>query len=85
MARSLAYFEMTLAIATVLWAAEMKAANGDEGRLGEGGFGRAKDVLRQRKGEYQVWDQISTSKEGPMLCFRLRNESRVAWKEMLET
>lgn len=83
-ARSLAYLEMTLAVATVLWAMEMKVADGDEGRLGEGGWGKAKEVLRERKGEYQVWDQITSSKDGPLLCFRLRNESSAAWDELLK-
>lgn len=85
MARSLAYLEMTLAVVTVLWAMEMKVADGDQGRLGEGGWGKAKEVLRERKGEYQVWDQITSSKDGPLLCFRLRNESSAAWDELLKT
>ena len=84
-ARSLAYLEMTLAVATVLWAMDMKVADGEEGRLGEGGWGLAKEVLRERKGEYQVWDQITSGKDGPLLCFRLRNESRAAWDELIKT
>lgn len=84
-ARSLAYLEMTLTVATVLWAAELKVADGEQGRLGEGGWGNAKEALRSRKGEYQLWDQITSAKDGPLLCFRLRNESNAAWKEYVET
>lgn len=73
---------MTLAIATVLWAAEMKVADGEEGRLGEGGWGKAQEVLRERKGEFQVWDRITSGKDGPLLCFRLRDESSANWNEM---
>lgn len=85
MARSLAYLEVTLAIAMVLWAAEMKVADGEEGRLGEGGWGKARESLRERRGEYQIWDQIGSGKDGPLLCFRLRKESGAAWNELLET
>lgn len=85
MARSLAYLEMTLAVATVLWAAEMKVADGEEGRLGEGGWGKAKEPMRERNGEYQLWDQVTSGREGPLLCFRPRNGISAAWNEFLET
>ena len=51
-ARPLAYLEMTLAVARVLWAADIRAAGGDEGKVGEGhpslGWGR------HRPEEYQL-------------------------------
>ena len=51
-ARPLAYLEMTLAVARVLWAADMRAVGGEEGKVGEGhpslGWGR------HRVEEYQL-------------------------------
>ena len=51
-ARPLAYLEMTLAVARVLWAADIRAAGGEEGKVGEGhpnlGWGR------HRVEEYQL-------------------------------
>ena len=51
-ARPLAYLEMTLAVARVLWAADIRAAAGEKGKVGEGhprlGWGR------HRVEEYQL-------------------------------
>lgn len=65
-AKSLAYVEMTLAVGRVVWLGEMRVA----GREGEGGFGRWEDRGVERKGEYQVEDQMTSKKDGPVLEFR---------------
>ena len=65
-AKPLAYLEMALAVARIVWLGEMRVA----GRDGEGGFGCWEDRGVERKGEYQVEDQMTSSKDGPVLEFR---------------
>lgn len=66
-AKPLAYLEMTLAVARVVWLGDMRVA----GREGEGGWGVWKN-RETRKYEYQVEDQMTSWKDGPMLQFRGR-------------
>jgi len=66
-AKPLAYLELTLAVARVVWLGEMRVA----GREGEGGWGVWKN-REVRKDEYQVEDQMTSWKDGPVLEFRGR-------------
>ena len=65
-AKPLAYLEMSLAVARVVWLGDMKVA----GTEGEGGSRMWKDRGYERKGGYQIKDQLTSWKEGPVLEFR---------------
>ena len=70
-AKPFAYLEMSLAIATLVWSLDFIAADTTgEGKPGCGILGR------ERKEEFQIVDMFSSSKEGPVLKFRLREENR---------
>ena len=70
-AKPFAYLEMSLAIATLVWSLDFIAADSTgEGKPGCGILGR------ERKEEFQIVDMFSSSKEGPVLKFRLRHENR---------
>ena len=69
-AMNLAYVEMMLTMARVLWLADFKIPEGSLGHVGEGhpsrGFGR------HRVDEYQLYDHWGSAKEGPFLQFKAR-------------
>ena len=70
-AKPFAYLEMSLAIARLVWSLDFIAADSTgEGKPGCGILGR------ERKEEFQIVDMFSSSKEGPVLKFRLRKEHR---------
>lgn len=70
-AKPFAYLEMSLAIARLLWSLDFIATDSTgEGKPGCGIVGR------ERKEEFQIVDMFSSSKEGPVLKFRLREENR---------
>ena len=70
-AKPFAYLEMSLAIATLVWSLDFIAADSTgEGKPGCGIVGR------ERKEEFQIMDMFSSSKEGPVLKFKLREETR---------
>ena len=69
-AKPLAYLEMSLAVARVVWLGDMRVA----GTEGEGGSRMWKDRGYERKGEYQIKDQLTSWKEGPVLEFRSRED-----------
>ena len=67
LAKPLAYLEMSLALAMILWMMDFEAVDGrGEGRPGSGVVGR------ERREEFQIVDMFSSSKEGPVLRFRRR-------------
>ncbi|RDW67212.1 cytochrome P450 [Aspergillus mulundensis] len=68
--KSLAYVELHLALANVLWAFDMRVARGTLGRIGEGNVGN--EYGRHRVDEYQLYDHLTAAKEGPYLEFRPR-------------
>jgi cytochrome P450 len=63
--KGLAYTELTIALARVLWLYEMRLAPGT--RVGEGRKGE--EWGRQREGEYQLRDSFTSLKDGPMVEF----------------
>ena len=68
-AKPFAYLEMSLAIARLVWSLDFIAAdNTGEGKPGCGIMGR------ERKEEFQIVDMFSSSKEGPVLKFKLREK-----------
>lgn len=68
-AKPFAYLEMSLAIARLVWLMDFRAADSTgEGRPGSGIVGR------ERKEEFQIVDMFSSSKEGPVLQWRRREE-----------
>ena len=69
--RRMAYREMSLVIAKLVWLFDMRLAEGS--KIGEGGpnlpYGR------QRPGEYQLTDTFSAKSHGPMVEFSYRLRS----------
>lgn len=68
--KSLAYTEITLVLATLLFQGDFKFADGDLGRVGRGCKGAV--YGRHRENEYQLRDHIAGQKEGPWLQFSRR-------------
>jgi cytochrome P450 len=75
--KSMAYLEMSLAVARTLWYFDFKKAPGEAGKLGEGQSGRQDG--RGRQDEFQLYDSIVVDHDGPHLLFVLRGEY---WKEL---
>ncbi len=69
-AKPLAYLEMSLAVARVVWLGDMRVA----GTEGEGGSRMWEDRGHDRKEEYQIKDQLTSLKDGPVLEFRYRDD-----------
>ncbi|KAH7057285.1 cytochrome P450 [Macrophomina phaseolina] len=70
--KPMAYLELSLALARLVWAYDMRLAPGELGRIGEGrkGLGRG----RERQDEFQLEDIFVSNKVGPMAEFRPRLE-----------
>ena len=66
-ARSLAYLQISLLIAHVIWRMDFQSAGAEGQGRPELGWGRDKED------EFQLWDVFSANKEGPMLRFRQRS------------
>lgn len=66
--KGLAYVELTVTIARVLFLYDLRLAPGMT--LGEGG--RDLEVGRERANEYQIEDRFASMKDGPVLQFRTR-------------
>jgi len=74
--KGLAYVELGIAVARVVWGFEMKMVDGEKGRLGEGTGveGQGKWLGRSRKTEFQIEDRFASCKDGPILRFRRRED-----------
>lgn len=74
MGQYLAYQEIGIILARMIWLYEMRLKPGSS--LGEGseglGWGRG------RKGEFQLYDKFTSSHEGPLVEFRHRLTRRSA-------
>jgi cytochrome P450 len=69
---NLAYLEISLVIARVLWLADLRIPSYPNlARIGAGDR-EDKEPMRRRKNEYQLYDLFASEKEGPMLEFRRR-------------
>lgn len=70
---NLAYLEINLTIARLIWSAEFRVPSypSNLAKVG-GGDPNASEPLRRREDEYQLYDIFASEKEGPMLEFRRR-------------
>jgi cytochrome P450 len=66
--KNLAYLEMSLTLAITLWQYDIRKESGDE--IGAGGPGKA--LGRHRPGEYQLKDVFVTTRDGPVVEFKVR-------------
>ena len=64
--RSLAYQEMSIVMARILFRADVRGVEDDELGAGREDWGRG----RRDKGQYQIWDGFVCMREGPMVQFR---------------
>ncbi|KAI1413413.1 cytochrome P450 [Hypoxylon sp. FL1857] len=71
--KAMAYCEISIVVAKLLWCFDFESAPGELGKLGEGTPGRTDG--RGRVGEYQMYDCNSATHDGPNLVFRLRPEA----------
>lgn len=76
LAKPLAYLELTLALATMVFMMDFRTV----GTLGEGapGMGRG----RERKQEFQIVDMFSSNKQGPVLQFSVSETYRESLDEV---
>ncbi|KAL1630658.1 hypothetical protein SLS54_000529 [Diplodia seriata] len=70
--KPMAYLELSLALARLVWACDMRLAPGEAGRVGAGGKGLGRG--REREGEFQLEDIFVSNKTGPMAQFRARRD-----------
>ncbi|KAM5463519.1 hypothetical protein MauCBS54593_007513 [Microsporum audouinii] len=68
--KSLAYVELQLVLAHILWRFDIRLASGELGKTGEGKEGA--EFGRHRIDEYQLWDHLTAAKHGPFLEFSPR-------------
>lgn len=69
---NLAYHEVSLAIARLLWSADFRVPHSPSLSKIGGGDPDDKEPLRRREDEYQLYDMFASEKKGPMLEFRRR-------------
>ncbi|KAI1264187.1 cytochrome P450 [Xylariaceae sp. FL1019] len=72
--KTMAYLELSLALAKVLFHFDFDLAPGVMGHLGAGKAGKSKG--REREGEYQLYDNFAASHDGPSLVFYARDVPR---------
>jgi cytochrome P450 len=68
--KKLAYMEIRIAVASLLWFYDLMEAQ-DASR--NGGGDPTLEEGRQRRDEFQLFDCFGADREGPVLCFRRRN------------
>ncbi|KAI0160160.1 cytochrome P450 [Xylariaceae sp. FL1272] len=71
MGRSMAYLELSLIVAKVLWYFDFTRAPGESGRMGESTYWRSRGKA-ERINEYQTGDVFGATHEGPCLLFKAR-------------
>jgi len=69
--RNLAYMQLKLTLAHVLWRFDVREAPGEMGR---GGGKEGLGVGRERADEFQMWDALGFGRDGPMVEVRLRSD-----------
>jgi cytochrome P450 len=62
--RNLAYLQLKLTLAHILWRFDIREAPGEMGR---GGGHEALGVGREREDEFQLWDALGFGRDGPMV------------------
>jgi hypothetical protein len=68
--KNLAYQEITIVLARLIWLYEMRLEPGN--KLGEGAKGLGSG--REMKEEFQTYDNFVAAHNGPMVQFRLRGQ-----------
>ncbi|KAI1351017.1 cytochrome P450 [Xylaria sp. FL0043] len=71
MGRSMAYLELSLIVAKVLWHLDFTRAPDEAGRLGESTYWKLRG-WRERTDEYQTYDIFGAIHQGPCLIFKPR-------------
>lgn len=72
--KRVAYLELNLVLATLLWTYDMKLADADVDvvkKVKGGAKSRHRD-LRDRQDVYQIWDHFVADREGPIVRFKKR-------------
>lgn len=69
--KGLAMTELMLSLASILHACDFKLADGKLGCIGQGGA--EGEFGRHREDEYQLFDHVTSQKQGPWLCFSPRS------------
>ncbi|KAI8952026.1 cytochrome P450 [Xylaria longipes] len=77
MGRSMAYLELSLIVAKVLWHFDFTQAPDEAGRLGESAYWESRG-RRERINEYQTNDIFGAIHQGPCLIFKPRGEGFAA-------
>ncbi|KAF2032860.1 benzoate 4-monooxygenase cytochrome P450 [Setomelanomma holmii] len=67
--RNLAYLQLKLTLAHLLWRFDVQEAEDEKGR---GGGGERLGVGRERGDEFQMWDALGFGRDGPMVEVRSR-------------
>jgi len=70
----LAYMQLKLTLAHVLWRFDVRLAEKETGR---GGGGKGMGTGREREDEFQLWDALGFGRDGPMVEVRVRE----GWSE----
>ena len=65
--KNVAYLQLKLSLAHILYRLDMRLDPGDPGR---GGGGPTLGVGRERKDEFQMWDALGFVRDGPMVQFK---------------
>ncbi|KAH7309080.1 cytochrome P450 [Stachybotrys elegans] len=72
--RAMANQQATLVMAKTFWSFDFETAPGELGKLGAGRKGLG--VGREREGEFQLYEIIAATHDGPMLVFTRREDAR---------
>lgn len=66
--KNLAYLQLKLTLAHVLWRFDLRLAPDERGK---GGGRKGLGVGREREDEFQMWDALGFARDGPMVEFRV--------------
>lgn len=78
--KAMAYLELSLLVAKTLWYFDFVRASGEAGKLGGGGTASMKGQAgRHREDEFQLFDVVTASHDGPLLRFKPREKF---WQEL---
>ncbi|OTB02009.1 hypothetical protein M426DRAFT_14001 [Hypoxylon sp. CI-4A] len=70
--KAMAYLELSMALAKTIWYFDFGKVPGEAGKVGEGISGRTGG--RDRQDEFQLYDGVVVSHDGPNLGFKLREK-----------
>ena len=73
--KQLAYAELTYIVAKIIYSFDFRVAEGEQGQVGAGDRCWRGQVGRTNPMEYQLYDHVTSSKEGPVVQFRAIDEN----------